>query len=145
VPLSGWLCWSPLMQANLDAMDAWDEVDEQAQDILDLRLSPNLCTHLGATAHALWQALNNAFGQPGITSIYADLQAALHMRISGGQNLQLEMQRMLTLFERLHANSMTIGNPIQEMMLLNALPPKWNGVSMVYLHKMSLPTSPLHQ
>jgi gag-polypeptide of LTR copia-type len=123
----------PLTQANLDAIAAWDEANEQAQGILGLRLSTNLCTHLGATAHALWQALDNTFRQPGISSIYADLQATLHVKISGGQNPQVEMQWLLTLFERLCANGMAISDPIQGMMLLNALPPKWDNVSMVYL------------
>jgi gag-polypeptide of LTR copia-type len=123
----------PPTQANLDAIAAWDEADEQAQGILGLRLSTNLCTYLGATAHALWQALDNAFGQPGISNICADLQATLHVKISEGQNPQVEMQRLLTLFERLHANGMTINDPIQGMMLLNALPQKWDGVAMVYL------------
>jgi energy-converting hydrogenase Eha subunit E len=123
----------PPTQASLDTIAAWDEANEQAQGILGLRLSTNLHTHLGATAHASWQALDNAFGQPGISSIYADLQATLHMKISGGQNLQVEMQRLLTLFERLCANGMAISDPIQKMMLLNALLPKWDGASMVYL------------
>jgi hypothetical protein len=74
----------PLTQANLDAIAAWDEADEQAQGILGLRLSTNLRTHLGVTAHTSWQALDNAFRQPGISSIYADLQATLHVKISGG-------------------------------------------------------------
>jgi gag-polypeptide of LTR copia-type len=119
-------------------MDAWDEADEQAQGILGLRLSLNLCTHLSATAHTLWQALDNTFRQPGLFSIYADLQATLHVKILGGQNLQVEIQWMLTLFERLCANDMTIGDPIQGMMLLNALPPKWDGVSMVYLQEQNV-------
>jgi gag-polypeptide of LTR copia-type len=128
----------PPTQANLDTMVAWNEANEQAQGILGLRLSTNLCTHLGAIAHTLWQALDNAFGQPGISSIYADLQAALHMKISGGQNPQAEMQRLLTLFERLCANGMAISDTIQRMMLLNALPPKWDGVSMVYLQRQNV-------
>jgi gag-polypeptide of LTR copia-type len=128
----------PPTQANLDAIAALNKADEQAQGILGLRLSTNLHTHLGATAHALWQALDNAFRQPGISSIYADLQAALHVKILGGQNPQVEMQRLLTLFERLHANGMAISDPIQGMMLLNALPPKWNGISMVYLQRQNV-------
>jgi gag-polypeptide of LTR copia-type len=110
--------------ANLLAQDAWDESDEQAKGIFGLHLSPNLCTHLGATAALSWATLDNAFGQPGIGSVYADLQAALHVKISGGQNLQVEMQWMLTLFERLRANGMILSDPIQGMMLLNALPNK---------------------
>ena len=98
--------------ADLAAQDAWDKGDEQAQGILGLCLSPNLCTHLGATSALSWTALNNAFGQPGISTIYADLQATLHVKILGSQNPQVEMQWLLTLFERLNANSMTISNPI---------------------------------
>ena len=119
--------------ADLVAQNAWDEGDEQAQGILGLRLSPNLRTHLGATSALSWTALDNAFGQPGVATIYADLQAALHMRISGGQNLQVEMQRLLTLFERLRANGMQISDPIQGMMTLCALPAKWDNVAMVYV------------
>ena len=80
-----------------------------------------------------WTALNNAFGQPGVATIYADLQAALHVRISGGQNPQVEMQWLLTLFERLRANGMAISDPIQGMMTLCALPAKWDNVAMVYM------------
>jgi hypothetical protein len=80
--------------ADLLAQDAWDEADEQAKGIVGLQLSSNLHTHLGATAALSWATLDNAFRQPGIGSIYADLQAALHMKILGGQNLQVEMQWM---------------------------------------------------
>ena len=119
--------------ADLVAQNTWDEMDEQAQGILGLRLSMNLRTHLGATSALSWTALENAFGQPGIATIYADLQAALHMKISGGQNPQVEMQRLLTLFERLRANGMQISDPIQGMMTLCALLAKWENVAMVYL------------
>jgi hypothetical protein len=73
-------------QANLDALAEWDTKDEKAQGILGLRLFPNLRTHLGATSTLSWATLDLAFGQPGISSIYADLQAALHVKISGSQN-----------------------------------------------------------
>jgi hypothetical protein len=60
------------------------------------------------------------------------------MKISGSQNPQVEMQRLLTLFERLRANGMQIADPIQGMMLLNALPTKWDGVAMVYLQAQNV-------
>jgi gag-polypeptide of LTR copia-type len=123
----------PPTQANLDALAKWDTKDEKAQGILGLHLSPNLRTHLGATSTLSWAALDLAFGQPGISSIYADLQATLHIKIWGSQNPQVEMQWMLTLFERLNANGMAIAPPIQGMMLLNALPSKWDGIGMIYL------------
>ena len=55
------------------------------------------------------------------------------MRISGGQNPQVEMQWLLTLFERLCANGMAISDPIQGMMTLCALPAKWDNIAMVYV------------
>ena len=119
--------------ADLAAQNAWDEGDEQAQGILGLHLSPNLHTHLDATSALSWTTLDNALRQSGVATIYADLQAALHVRISGGQNPQVEMQRLLTLFERLHANGMQISDPIQGMMTLCALPAKWDNVAMVYV------------
>ena len=118
---------------DLAAQNAWDEGDEQAQGILGLWLSTNLRTHLGATSALSWTALENAFGQPGIATIYADLQATLHVKISGGQNPQVKMQWLLTLFERLRANGMAISDPIQGMMTLCALLAKWENVAMVYL------------
>ena len=124
--------------ADLVAQNAWDEGDEQAQGILGLRLSPNLRTHLGATSALSWTALDNVFGQPGIASIYADLQSALHMKISGSQNPQVEMQQLLTLFERLCANGMAISDPIQGMMMLCALPRKWDNIAMVYLQAQNV-------
>ena len=105
----------------------------QALGILGLCLSPNLQTHLGATAHISWQNLDNVFGQLGISAIYVDFQAAIHLKVSKSQNLQVEMQRMLTLFEHLPANGMQLSDPIQGMILLSTLPQKWDGISMVYL------------
>jgi hypothetical protein len=91
------------------------------------RITSSVTTRpLGATPADL-------LAQPGIGSVYADLQAALHVKILGGQNPQVEMQWMLTLFERLCANRMMISNPIQGMMPLNTLPEKWDSIAMVYL------------
>ena len=124
--------------ADVAAQNAWDEGDEQAQGILGICLSSNHRTHLGATSALSWTALDNAFRQPGIATIYADLQAALHVKISGTQNPQVEMQQLLTLFERLHANGMAISNPIQGMMTLCALPGKWDNIAMVYLQAQNV-------
>jgi hypothetical protein len=55
----------PPTQANLDTMVAWDEADEQAQGILGLRLSTNLHTRLGATAHACGRPWTTLLGNQG--------------------------------------------------------------------------------
>ena len=105
----------------------------QCLGILGFRLSPNLRTHLGNTAHLMWDSLNTTFGQPGVSAIFADYQAAISLKVTGGQNLQVKIQQLNTLFECLAVNSMSISDPMQGMILLNALPAKWDSAGMVYL------------
>ena len=57
--------------AELLLQGTWDETDDQIKGILGLRLSPNLCTHLGtnatpAMAAQSWASLETTFRQPGI-------------------------------------------------------------------------------
>ena len=111
-------------QAEVDAQVAWDTDDIQCLCILSLCLSPNLRTHLGNTARLTWDSLNTTFGQPGISAIFADYQAAISLEVTGGQNPQVEIQWLNTLFECLAANGMSISDPMQGVILLNALPAK---------------------
>ena len=55
------------------------------------------------------------------------------LTVTGGQNLQVEIQQLNTLFKCLVANGMSISDPMQGMILLNAFPVKWDSVCMVYL------------
>ena len=50
------------MAAELQLQGTWDKTDDQIKGILGLRLSPNLCTHLGtngapATAAQSWTSV----------------------------------------------------------------------------------------
>ena len=73
------------------------------------------------------------FGQPGISGIFADYHVLHAVKISGQQNLQVEIQWMNMIIERLTANGITFSDPVQGMQLLDMLPQKWDNVSMVYL------------
>ena len=80
--------------AELQLQGVWDETDDQIKGILGLRLSPNLCIHLGTTAapamaSQAWTSLETTFGQPGILAIFADHHALHAVKISGQQNLQV--------------------------------------------------------
>ena len=71
-------------QAEVNAQVAWDANDIQCLGILGLRLSPNFRTHLGNTAHLTWDSLNTMFGQLGMSAIFADYQAAISLKVTGG-------------------------------------------------------------
>ena len=100
-------------QAEADAQVAWDFDDIQCLVILSLYLSPNLRTHFGNTAHLTWDSLNTTFGQPGVS--------AITLKVTGGQNLQVEIQQLNTLFKHLTANGMVISDPMQGIIMLNIL------------------------
>ena len=124
--------------AELQLQGLWDETDDQIKGILGLRLSPNLRTHLGTTATPAmaaqaWQSLEMTFGQPGISAIFADYHMLHAVKILGQQNLQVEIQWMNTILERLTANGVMFSDPVRGMQLLAVLPQKWDNVSMVYL------------
>ena len=68
-----------------------------------------------------------------MSAIFSDYQAAISLKVTGGQNLQVEIQWLNTLFECLAANGMSSSHPMQGIILLNALPVKWDSVGMVYL------------
>ena len=77
------------------------------------------------------------FEQPGISAIFADYHALHAVKISGQQNLQVEIQRMNMIMERLTANGVMFSDPVWGMQLLDVLPQKWDHVSMVYLQGKS--------
>ena len=117
------------MAAELQLQGIWDETDDQSKGILGLRLSPNLRTNLGttaapATAAQSWASLETTFGQPGISAIFADYHVLHAIKILGQQNLQVEIQWMNTILERLTANGVMFSDPVQGMQLLAALPQK---------------------
>ena len=72
-----------------------DADDIQCLGILGLRLSPNFRTHLGNTAHLTWDSLNTTFRQLGVSAIFADYQAAISLKVTGGQNPQVEIQQRM--------------------------------------------------
>src|ERR1700735_1048865 len=53
------------------AIHEWIEKDEQAQGIIQLRLSHNLHTLLGITAYRTWRNIEEAYGRPGAGLIFA--------------------------------------------------------------------------
>src|SRR5277367_1546925 len=130
--------------AELAAMAAWDDTDEQVYGILALRLSPNFRNHLGTpgaagapmvpnTSAQIWASLRATFGTPGIAATFADFNQVQNIKISGNQNPQVEIERMHTLLERLRANGVILADYVQRMILLGAIPLKWDHVAAMYL------------
>ena len=112
----------------------WIEKDEQAQGIIQLWLSHNLHTLIGITAYQTWRNIEDSHGKPGAALIFADFKALNAFRLSGS-NPAPEISKMVTLLERLCVNHCQFLEFVQTMLLLNALPQKWDHLALVYIQE----------
>ena len=116
------------------AIHEWIEKDEQAQGIIQLQLSHNLHSLIGITAYQTWRNIEDSYGKPGAALIFADLKALTMFRLSGS-NPTPEISKMVTLLEHLCANHCWFLEFVQTMLLLTALPQKWDHLASVYIQE----------
>ena len=115
----------------------WDEDDTVIRSYIALRLSPNLRTHLGTTAQETWESLENTFGVSHFTMDFHLLQEVMRARLRVDQNLQVEIQQIWTLLERIRTAGMNLDNYLQAMLLLSAIPKEWDCIASMYCKDMT--------
>ena len=125
------------MVAEQAAQAEWDKIDLQVKSLIVLRLSPNLCTHLGNTAEKTWDSLENTFGVSHFTMDFRLLQEVMKAKLHVGQNPQVEIQHIWTLLERIHTAGMNLDNYLQVMLLLSAIPCEWDNIASMYCKDMT--------
>ena len=119
------------------AQREWTEKDDQALGMVQLQLSHSLYSLSGLSAYCTWRNLEEQFGKPGAAMIFADFRALTAFRLTGG-NPAPEISKMTTLLECLHANHCKFNGFVQSMILLNALPQKWDHITSVYIQEMEV-------
>ena len=116
------------------AQREWVEKDEQALGIIQLQLSHHLHTLIGITAYRTWRSIEDNYGKPGAALIFADFKALNAFRLSGSNPAPV-ISKMVTLLEHLRANHCQFLEFMQTMILLNALPQKWDHLASVYIQE----------
>jgi hypothetical protein len=81
-------------QAKLVAMADWDEIDLQVKSMISMRLSSNLRTLIGTTSAATWTNLDQRYGVPHFTEIYKDYELAHSIRLTTGENPEIQIQKI---------------------------------------------------
>ena len=123
--------------AERAAVVQWMDDNLQVKSLIALRLLPNLHTHLGITAQETWESLENTFGVSHFTTDFHLLQEVMKAKLHVGQNPQVEIQRIWTLLERIHVAGMNLDNYLQAMLLLSAIPQKWDHIASMYCKDMT--------
>ena len=110
----------------------WMDKYEQALGIIQLQMSHNLHSLRGLYSYWTWTNLEDKFDTPGAAIIFANFKALTAFRLSGG-NPAPEISKMVTLLEHLRVNHCEFNGFVQTMIILNALPHKWDHIASVYI------------
>src|SRR5882672_4168953 len=131
-------------QEEIDAFQAaftpWRKLNDKALGAITLRLAAHLHHHRVAGARETWQVLANLYGDSSYSATYSDFKQVLGIKLSGNNPIP-EIKQMATLFGRLTGNKFELPDPVEAMILLAAIPSKWDNVAQLYLQRTDLQTS----
>ena len=112
----------------------WNSKNHKALGTMILRIDEAFHhTIEGKNAPEAWEALSETYGKPGPSAIYSDFKALLNYRISGNTHPTPEITRMAEIVNRLRSNEIELPDLVLAMILLNALPQKWDGLATIVL------------
>jgi hypothetical protein len=72
-----------------------------------------------------------------MSAIFADFKVVMGSKLSGGNPVS-EIERMAELFRRLALNNFPIAEALQGLMLLAALPFKWDSIAQLFMQHTNL-------
>jgi gag-polypeptide of LTR copia-type len=125
-------------QAELMAQADWDEIDLQVKSMISMRLSSNLRTLIGTMSAATWTNLDQCYSIPHFTGIYKDYELIHSIRMTTGENPEIQIQKIWTILECLQANRCVLSNYLQGMLLLKAISKEWDTIVQLYCNGMQM-------
>ena len=102
---------------------------------------PSSSDLIAATSAAMWTNLSNSFGVTGVSQLFGDFKAVTQFRFSGTQHPAAEISCFNTHNQCLVASGVTLSGYILGMLLLGALPSKWDHVAAIYLQGKTVHTN----
>ena len=111
----------------------WTLSDSMANGAIELQCSHNIRDLIGNTSALMWTALSIAFGVTGVSHLFGDFKAVIQFHFSGTQHPAAEISCFNTHNQCLVASGVTLLGYILGMLLLGALPSKWDHVAAIYL------------
>ena len=110
--------------------EAAAEFDTNAEKCIGIILlhckDPIQQQHVDSTSpQNLWNALKNQYGESTSTTIYKDFKEAISIRLRAETDPTPQVDKMAAAFERLRGANIVVPEALQAMILLAALPTKW--------------------
>ena len=83
--------------------------------------------------HTVWNTLQTTYGTLGAAGIYVEFRNAVRMQIRENEDPNPRIQEMQSVFSYLATNGLTLPDSARAMILLSALPSKWEGFASTIL------------
>jgi len=117
------------------AQGDWDNRDDQALGLMQLKMQRSLHHHIGdsTTSSDLWDLLKGTYGVSGPAKVFADFKRTITFRVSGNGHPAPEIIKLQNLIDQLRLDGVELDAFLQAMILLSAIPPKWDNVPATIL------------
>ena len=128
------------LKANKVALNEWDRMDNMAIGHMTLCLSASIQEEVSSlnTAFSIWDCLENHYAKATPTTIYKDFKEALSVHLHANQNPSPSMDKMAACFQCLMSVEVDVPEQIRAMMLLTALPQKWEMLVSIITQQCNL-------
>jgi len=115
--------------------EAWDNRDDQALGLMQLKMQRTLHHHIDETTTSsnLWDTLKDTYGVSGLAKIFADFKKTMTFRITGNGHPAPEIIKLQNLIDQLRLDGIDLEAFLQAMILLSAIPSKWDNVPATIL------------
>ena len=121
-------------QSNKEAIQEWISKDMNTRGYLCLKVDATIA-HLikGKSAAEGYQALKDEFSKVSPTVIYTDFREAISLKFTGNEHPLPTINKMCMLFACLATNGVKLDDFIKAMILINAIPSKWEIIATMNL------------
>jgi hypothetical protein len=116
-----------------DVLKAWEDNNSKALGNIFLRLSPDIqAKHkTEEDAGALYQAIEEEYGKPGVMGVYSEFKSALDIQIPANADPIPAIDKILAHFGRLAEAQAEIPDFIKAMMILTRMPPSYDYLAQI--------------
>ncbi|KZP30222.1 hypothetical protein FIBSPDRAFT_1038538 [Athelia psychrophila] len=143
---SNYLVWADEIEAFFMAQNLWSIVSNDFKDPGNVPSSVSDDTKQAQHEDKQkdWKSRNRkalgtmrlyCYGTPGASTIYADFKAAAKFYISGNSHPAPEINKLTQIIEHLKVDKVDLPELVRAMMLLNAIPQKWEAIPTIVLQQ----------
>jgi len=130
----------PATAESIKARNDWVSEDSAVIGYIKMKCSESVVASIPTmhtTSKEVWDGLKKRFDKASAAIVLQEIRKAFSFRLSGG-NLTDEISKLATIFARLEQRGFTVPEFVQALILIIAIPQKWDQISTWLLSYYSL-------